>query len=321
MKKYRWLVILIFLIFYGCGQQQGSPGEVISEVIAEVVTLEETEEETDQPPFAFLFFGCTQANPATDYYGATGILIGRAVELAAISPTLAIFGGDSVNDGGDPYEWQLLWDAIGNGLDGITTAAVAGNHDNHRLLVEQFDYPTWTPEAHGDGFFYSLDMGEVYFLMLDSNIMGAGRQVDVDWLRDTLSSERAQSARWRIAVMHHPMWPVIVSPRDAIRAETKRRYFLPLLEEYDVSLILCAHQHNYARTYFMSGDAVSEDDNGIVQIMVATGGKDTYAIADYEHIAVNADAPNYLLIVADGESITITAYGRNKEAIDTFIIY
>ena len=291
------LLLIILALAWGCGNNYG-----------------------DNPAqFVFLYFSDTQADPDTEDYTKLGELMTGSVTQEQI-PSLVIFGGDTVNDGGYPDEWHDFWQ-VASRLDDLTTAAVAGNHDNHPLLTEQFDYPAKAPSAPGDGFFYSLNMEGVYFLMLDSNVMGAGRREDVQWLRSELESDKARQATWRIVVMHHPMWPIVDNQKDIDRAETMREHFLPVMEEYGVDLILCGHQHLYARSVPMKGKTSAGEDGGIVQIMAASGDKQSYVTGENtDFIAVDAQSPNYLLISADNVAFKVTAYGEDQQPFDSFIL-
>jgi len=268
---------------------------------------------------SFLFFSDTQPDPESMDHTGVGELIAQATELHG-RPELVVFGGDTIDDGSNEAEWGDFREAVGSSLDGAVTAAIAGNHDRHALLAGQFDYPTTAPTSPGEGFFYSLRSGPVFFVMLDSNIMGSANQRDIDWLRDALQSEAARDAVWRIAVTHHPMWTVSDVPKDIERAVTMRERFLPLLEEYGVDLVLCGHQHVYSRTLPMRGDDAAADGRGIVQLMAATGYKSSYAIGERDYIAAALPAPNYLLLSADGERITATAYDSEHKAIDLFTL-
>ncbi|MCL2495929.1 MAG: metallophosphoesterase [Clostridiales bacterium] len=291
-------VVLLAMLLYLGGCRQQAPPEFL---------------EQRQPIFTALFFSDTQADPASGDYSAWGDLLSRAVDMEQ-PPALVIFGGDSINDGGNEAEWRDFWQAAASSLDGLITAAVAGNHDSHALLAEQFTYPRQAPASHNEGFFYSLDMSPVHFIMLDSNIMGAAKQKDIEWLRDVLNSNAANEAVWRVAVMHHPMWPPAENPKDTLRAETMQEFFLPLLESYGVDLILAGHQHIYARSLPRRGEEAAE--GGIIQIMAASGSKESYAATNLEHIAVSAVAPNYLLLTADNEALTVTAYDEHNEVFD-----
>jgi len=304
------VLVMLSLLYCGCGQQQRQ-----TDAFSRVSQREERE---PQEQISILFFSDTQADPETGDYSGFGELLALAL-IKNETPSLVIFGGDTVNDGGDADEWREFWEAA-MPLSGLTTAAVPGNHDNHALLAWQFDYPIEEPVSQGDGYFYSLDRGPVHFIMLDSNIMGAANNRDIEWLRNDLNSTETRQAVWRIAVMHHPMWLVSDNPKDAARAETMRESFLLLLEEYGADLILCGHQHGYARSLPMSGDKAPEDGSGIVQFMTASGGKGAYAASNRNYISSSADVPVYLHLAADDETLTITAYNATGETIDNYTL-
>ena len=315
-----YIICSLFSLFF-CGCERQQTGEASSSALeqsaAEQLALKPEEAEPQQQ-ISFLFFSDTQADIETGYYSGVGELIALAA-TGVEKPNLVIFGGDTVNDGGDADEWRDFWNAAMS-LSGLTSAAVPGNHDNYPLLSEQFDYPVSAPSGQGEGYFYSFDKAPVHFIMLDSNIMGAANEKDLKWLRADLESMAARQATWRIVVMHHPMWLIADNPKDAARAETMREFFLPLLQECGVDLVLCGHQHVYARSLPMSGDTVATNGKGIVQIMAASGGKQSYVAGNWEYISVSADAPNYLYIVADDESLIVTAYDGKGEPFDIYTI-
>ena len=280
--------------------------------------------EEAQPVSTFLFFSDIQADPETGEYLEFGELLTKALSQTA-RPELVIFGGDSVNDGGDADEWNRLKLVSEPLLSGLTTASAAGNHDRYDLLRLQFDYPG-NNQGQGHGFFYSIAAESVFFIVLDSNIMGAANQEDVEWLRNELQSDDAKRAAWRVVVMHHPMWTVVDNPKDEQRAEVMRGAFLSLFEEYGVSLILCGHEHMYSRTMPMSGGAtaddwypevLSESNDGIVQIMAASGGKESYRSGERGYIAAEGEAPNYLVIKARRNELTVSAYDANQTEFDS----
>ena len=284
---------------------------VVSDAVSST-TLKPAQKDDQEGAFSFLFLSDTQANPETGDYNEFGKLLNQAVDHKG-NPQLVLFGGDTVNNASDVGEWQDFWNAAKNPLSGKTTAAVAGNHDLHPLLGSQFSYPA------SDNLFYSFNQGDIHFIMLDSNAMGAANQSDISWLRSDLNSNEAKQVTWRVAVMHHPMWPVTANPKDIQRAITMRENFLPLLESGQVDLILCGHQQVYSRTKPMSGDKVSTG-NGIVQIMAATGGKDAYTAEKSDHVAFIGEPPNYLLITANQQTLKVTAYGMNNTQLDSWVL-
>ena len=323
-------VIVMFSLLSGCDRQQQDEHNIpnISPEENGISQSSQAPEETEplpappaEPPRkrTVLYFSDMQADPDIGDYSGLGDLMSKAFTSREM-PDLVVIGGDSVNDGGDEAEWRLFHNATGEWFAGVTTASAAGNHDSYALLVEQFDYPREAPAGAGQGFFYTLSVDSVYFVILDSNIMGAANESDIQWLQAALDNETARQSDWIIVVMHHPMWPVTNNPKDEERAATMREFFLPLLEEFGVALILCGHQHVYSRTFPMSGDAAAENGRGIVQVMVASGDKPTYTPGERDYITALASAPNFVVLSADSESLVITTFDEEGSIIDEAIM-
>jgi len=267
--------------------------------------------------FTFIFMSDTQADPEIGDYAPFGEILELALSHES-RPQVLVLGGDNVNSGNSEEEWEKFWEAAGENLDDVLIASVAGNHDNNPLLAQQFDYPQVAPENNTEGFFYTFENSNIFFIMLDSNIMGAGNASDVEWLSDQLSSSDATEADWRIAVLHHPFWPVADIPRDMQRAETMRENFLPVMEENGVDLILCGHQHVYSRSVPMWDGIINE--NGIIQIMTASGAKDSYSPGENDYIEKIADTPVYLIIEVSAKALSLTAFNVTGEPFDSIRI-
>ena len=267
--------------------------------------------------FSFVYMSDLQADPGARDYTAAGALLDTALAHES-APNLLVLGGDTVNDGSSAAEWADFWTAANGRLDDVTVASVPGNHDSEPLLAEQFDYPAAAPKTSSEGFFYTFSEGNIFFLMLDSNIMGGGNATDAEWVSEQLSGRAAKTADWRIAVSHHPLWPAAEIPKDVQRAQTIRDVFLPLMEKGGVDLVLCGHQHVYARTAPMPAEGAAE--SGLLQVMAASGAKGSYVPGDMEYVVTTADAPNYLVLEAGAETLKITAFDSAGKPFDSALI-
>ncbi|GAA4457781.1 hypothetical protein GCM10023189_29040 [Nibrella saemangeumensis] len=106
--------------------------------------------------------------------------------------------------------------------------------------------------------YYSFDYGNVHFISLDSfgNEAGKHRLYDttgtqVQWLKRDLA---ANQLPWTVVFFHHP--PYTKGSRDSdTEAELVliRQNLLPILERYNVDLVLSGHSHIYERTYLIKG--------------------------------------------------------------------
>jgi len=222
-----------------------------------------------------------------------------------------VLGGDTVNDDADEDEWRDFKQAAGSSLNEMLVAAAAGNHDNSKHLAGRFDWPVAAPETPYQGYFYSFDMSGVHFIIMDSNIMGAAKEEDIAWLEADLSGDAAVKADWRVAVCHHPFWPVAEIPKDINRAQTIRENFLPLLEEYSVDILLVGHQNIYSRC---------APEQGPVQVMVASGGKKSYTPVERPYLVIADDAPNYALVSVTNSELVVNAYDAFGSVIDSFAL-
>jgi len=209
----------------------------------------------------FLFMSDTRAEPTDVDYSNYGKMLTKAIELG--DPELVVFGGDSIYFGGDPLEWREFLKAAGNEFNERITASTVGDYDTHSLFPGQFDQPK-DFEGGALGYSYSFAMDNLFFLMLDScvitnNMTEIGPTAPpsgevLEWLHETLYSEAAAGAEWQIVVMHHPMWSVTEDPIDAQRAEYMQEYFLPLMVDSGIDIILCGHQQYYSRTEYSADD-------------------------------------------------------------------
>lgn len=111
----------------------------------------------------------------------------------------------------------------------------------------------------GSKAYFSADYGNVHIVSLDSyGIQTDGLRLydpasqQVDWLRRDLTANRASARHpsWTIVFFHHP--PYTKGNHDSDTEELLvniREKFLPVLEEFDVDLVLSGHSHVYERTH------------------------------------------------------------------------
>ena len=89
---------------------------------------------------------------------------------------------------------------------------------------------------------YSLDVGDVHFLCLDSNTYVD--PTDLGWRRYIDADLGATDAIWRIVVYHHPAFNVGAEHYE----EQHMRVLSPIFEAHGVDFVLSGHEHNYQRT-------------------------------------------------------------------------
>lgn len=156
-----------------------------------------------------------------------------------------------------------------------------GNHDYYGVGIpmgltapyfEIFDLPVSGECGGAPSFteqFYSFDLGNIHFVSLDS--YGVDRS-DSSYMVTWLETDLAQNTLpWVIAYWHHP--PYSKGSHDSDNAtggeyqlEEMRSNIVPILEDYDVDLVLCGHSHSYERSMMISRHYGHSSEFGIEHI-------------------------------------------------------
>jgi predicted phosphodiesterase len=138
--------------------------------------------------------------------------------------------------------------------------SVIGNHDARRwAYYDIVEHPTNGEsggEPSGSEKYYAFNNGNVHFVMLDSQTEDLGAEgAMARWLEKDL---QANQQRWTIVAFHHP--PYSKGSHDSDdhfdsggRMIDMREHFVPILEKYDVDLVLSGHSHTYERSSLLHG--------------------------------------------------------------------
>jgi len=161
------------------------------------------------------------------------------------------------------------------------------------------------------GLFYRFGLGGlVEFVCIDTSIAD---ELDVEhyfdnpehlqWVRDTLSRDGGESARWRIPFSHHP--PYCAGPKHGSTPGMVER-LVPLFREAGVSLVLSGHEHNFQYSVV----------DGIHYVISGAGGKlRPDPPTDFETAGTRAwaSAGHFLIVEADEERIRVHPVGDVSE--------
>jgi predicted phosphodiesterase len=167
-----------------------------------------------------------------------------------------------------------------------------------------FQYP---PERRANQF-YAFAVGDVQFLMLDSQaIFGAGgREVQDAWLAERLADPRF---RVTIPIFHVSLYSSsVVHPEDSLPV---RYSWQPLFEAANVPLVLSGHFHHYERLLA----------NGITYIVTGGGSSTLYAQgAPLPESVLYVRRTHFVLLEFFEDRIQLSAVSKDGDAFDQAII-
>jgi hypothetical protein len=157
--------------------------------------------------------------------------------------------------------------------------ATPGNHDyagNNNLRVS-LDIPYYQVISHptnaeaggvpsGSESYYSFNYGNIHFVSLDSdryddstfkasNVRFGEGSPQLAWLkRDLTAAQNNASITWVIAYWHHPPYTKGTHDSDTEKQlRDVRMNLLPVLEQFNVDLVMCGHSHVYERSGLLKG--------------------------------------------------------------------
>jgi hypothetical protein len=148
------------------------------------------------------------------------------------------------------------------------TRPTAGNHEYYTAGAKPyFDYFGWRAGRPDRGY-YSYNRGAWHIVALNSNcgkVGGCGRSsAQGRWLRGNLSDHRA---RCTLAYFHHPLY---ATGNGTPTPDVKPLWHI--LYNHHADVILSGHAHRYERYAPITPGGVVDQDNGIRQFIVGTGG-------------------------------------------------
>ena len=172
--------------------------------------------------------------------------------------------GDQVSCFGSGRDYELFLDH--KALYSIPLAPIVGNHDVPNIWsIEESGYPDGpyfhehlnvpnlselgqTQPGTGDGDYYFI-RGNVLFLTLNNECASTSEH---EQFVAQVTSEHPE-VKWRILAQHYPAYSGVES---ATAAEDKD-WIIALATDYDIDLVLTAHDHSYSRTGFLTREGVT----------------------------------------------------------------
>jgi hypothetical protein len=279
-------------------------------------------------PFSFLYFGDIQNDIADE----AAPVIGAGLE-AAPEAELAVHSGDLVDSADSGSQWDEWFDAFGPAAGSMNHVAAPGNHEYDDGLSGH-----WAPQfpGAGNGPDQGADLAEtvhhtdyqgVRFVVLNSNYReaptdGAGRWLDTQrrWLERVLADNPNE---WTVVTFHHPVF----SGDPGRDNGPLREAWLPVLEEYDVDLVLQGHDHSYTRGNLAeNGTGDPGTHTGPVYVVAVTGpkmydaGEGNWTDHGAEVRVQRADTQTFQTVSVDGDTLEYRARTADGGVVDSFTI-
>lgn len=199
--------------------------------------------------FSFIFLGDAQNDMR--------MLCSRVMRQSYMENPKADFmlhAGDLINHANNSDEWGEWFYAGGWIFSTIPQLIVPGNHEYYSGSEKSTGYRLsgfWNssfslPQNGPDGFeetSYYFDYKNARFIVLNTQRMLISQDdaiLQANWLEELLINNNRQ---WTIVCQHHP----IHSARGNRGDYLIKPYLEPLLEKYNVDLVLQGHHHTYAR--------------------------------------------------------------------------
>lgn len=269
----------------------------------------------DRKPFTFVMAGDSRGG--TDKIRANMKREAPLVGYADIDAVAWFFNGDFT-----PTAWQSEWndwlDAMQPVLRSRVLMPVQGNHEVLSDVYDMFELPNVVglPEELREHA-WSVDMGNVHFVGLDSNSLEAVESPEIlAWLQADLAAAAADpDIDWTIAMMHHA--PYSASKHGS--TDRLQEHWVPLFEAHGVDIVFSGHDHNYERTKPIRDGKIAAADTAPVYVVAGafyappySNGKDWWT-----EVSVHGDKGNYVIMQVDGKTMHLKAYsGDGKETLD-----
>lgn len=223
-------------------------------------------------------------------------------------------GGDVIERPTDTY-WNYWYSTMDSIAGKIPFIAATGNHEYLKGVIKVLD-PRWTysffnPDNSPKDFAgrsYVVNFKDLCYIVIDTDgIQGAASLYrHRHWLKEVLS---ASDKKWRIVMMHHPVYSV----RSGRNNYYVRYTFKPLFEAYGVDLVLQGHDHGYSRITTKN----KERQKVSPVYIVSSSSPKAYNIGfDRIHDRLGSNLQLYQYITIHGDTLHYRSYTPEQELYD-----
>jgi hypothetical protein len=239
-------------------------------------------------------------------------------DIARKNPAFVVINGDMVFRGCRAEDWDAFRQGIGALVQSqIPIYPAIGNHEgrilpfclNAEAGLKQYhkQFPN-LPKERG---WYSLEYGNCYFLVLDSEGDDSKSSRQAAWVANQLSSI-SPDIDYVFVVLHRP--PHTAAMDNFHRVRPQERDLAAMLEEKQAKLhaqiiVIAGHVHNYERYEFNLVEYIVSGGGGAEPLKFSRGKDDLYRTQD----PLNSDQFHYCLITADHSDLKFEMWRLNDK--------
>ncbi|MHA1765564.1 MAG: metallophosphoesterase [Promethearchaeota archaeon] len=226
-----------------------------------------------------------------------------AKALGALSDTdFVIDTGDICQDPDDQKAWDYFFQVSSKFTSKFPLITLPGNHDGND--TKGF-YTAYFTQSHPNGRYYAFNWSNVQFVMAEIADTGdVAKNVPANdahyaWLNQTLQNGLGQD--YRILLLHRPIFS------STANTEELQRNLIPMIEKYNVSLVIYGHVHCYERFYYR---------NHTYLCIGGGGGLQNSIMRTSEYSQIQAMGPFYTQIKFSLSGVLITTFSPVGDIID-----
>ncbi|MGO1632850.1 MAG: metallophosphoesterase family protein, partial [Staphylococcus equorum] len=176
-------------------------------------------------------------------------------------PDFLLSLGDQVNEPWDEKAYSGFIEA--QGMENFTVVPTLGNHDRaNKAFSQHFNLPNLQDDGKNlasSNFYYTHN--DTLFVSLNSESLDFKGHEET--LRRAIEDTKGQDPKWIVGLTHRNPYSA-GKHSDTLATKNRCNHIAPLMEKYNVDLVLGGHDHSYSRSHVMKGKEpqVQWDENG-----------------------------------------------------------
>ncbi len=267
-------------------------------------------------PFSFVYLGDVQ----TEIKSQCSRVLRKAYATAP-DAGFFLYAGDLINHDCNDLEWGEWFDAGSFIHSSVPSIMTPGNHEYEDGVLDDHWKPQFTLPQNGPatelcretGFF--VDYQDLRVISLDAEIMDESELAANEskkWLEKVL---RDNKSKWTILTLHFPFY----STKDNRDNPELRDNFQPIIEKYNVDMVLTGHDHAYGRGMENIKSMTNEGEISGPMYVVSVCGPKQYSLSDKGWMTRKAGNTQLFQVISiDGKKLNFKAYTATGKLYDEF---